>query len=53
MCAGEAPDLYSDIEMDSLVKGLKDKLESDNFEGDLSQYFANSEIYYPNFGPTF
>ncbi|ERL83968.1 hypothetical protein D910_08202 [Dendroctonus ponderosae] len=40
MSAGEAPDLYSDIEMDSLVKGLKDKLDSDNFEGDLNQYFA-------------
>ncbi|KAH1018946.1 hypothetical protein HUJ05_006621 [Dendroctonus ponderosae] len=42
MSAGEAPDLYSDIEMDSLVKGLKDKLDSDNFEGDLNQYFATN-----------
>uniref|UniRef100_A0AAR5P8V3 Dynein heavy chain coiled coil stalk domain-containing protein n=2 Tax=Dendroctonus ponderosae TaxID=77166 RepID=A0AAR5P8V3_DENPD len=42
MSAGEAPNLYSDIEMDSLVKGLKDKLDSDNFEGDLNQYFATN-----------
>lgn len=44
MSAGEIPDLYTDIEMDSLVKGLKDKFDSDNFEGDLNQFFANSTV---------
>lgn len=44
MSSGEVPDLYSDIEMDSLVKGLKEKLDSENFEGDLNQFFANSKL---------
>lgn len=44
MSAGEIPDLYTDIEMDSLVKGLKDKFDSDNFEGNLNQFFANSTV---------
>lgn len=44
MSAGEIPDLYTDVEMDSLVKGLKDKFDSDNFEGDLNQFFANSTV---------
>ncbi|CAG9772440.1 unnamed protein product [Ceutorhynchus assimilis] len=42
MSSGEVPELYSDIEMDSLVKGLKDKLDSENFEGELIQFFANN-----------
>lgn len=44
MSAGEIPDLYTDIEMDSLVKGLKDKFDSGHFEGDLHQFFANSTV---------
>jgi len=44
MSAGEIPDLYTDVEMDSLVKGLKDKFDSDNFEGNLNQFFANSTV---------
>ncbi|XP_066245842.1 cytoplasmic dynein 2 heavy chain 1 [Euwallacea similis] len=39
---GDVSDLFSDIEADSLVKGLKEKFDSANFEGDLHQFFANN-----------
>ncbi|XP_050308267.1 LOW QUALITY PROTEIN: cytoplasmic dynein 2 heavy chain 1-like [Anthonomus grandis grandis] len=42
MCSGEVSDLYSDIEFESIIKGLKDKSDTDNFEGDLTDYFANN-----------
>lgn len=48
MSAGEIPDLYTDIEMESLVKGLKDKFDSGNFEGNLHQFFANSTVLIPD-----
>ncbi|KAL1506398.1 hypothetical protein ABEB36_005769 [Hypothenemus hampei] len=40
--AGEVFDLYTDVEMESLLKGLKEKLDSENFEGSLSQFFVNN-----------
>ncbi|VEN39261.1 unnamed protein product [Callosobruchus maculatus] len=38
--ASEVPELYSTTELDSLVKGLKDDLERENFDGSLIQYFT-------------
>ncbi|XP_030763708.1 cytoplasmic dynein 2 heavy chain 1 [Sitophilus oryzae] len=42
MCSGFIPNLYSTTEMDVLVKGLKEKCDNENFEGDLHQFFANN-----------
>ncbi|CAH1986240.1 unnamed protein product [Acanthoscelides obtectus] len=38
--SSEIPDLYSTTELDSLVKGLKDDMERENFDGSLIQYFT-------------
>nr|CAI5869002.1 unnamed protein product [Callosobruchus analis] len=38
--SSEVPELYSTTELDSLVKGLKDDLEQENFDGSLIQYFT-------------
>lgn len=40
--SGEIPELYKTAELDSLVAGLKDELERENFEGTLIQFFIES-----------
>ncbi|XP_076274081.1 dynein cytoplasmic heavy chain beethoven isoform X2 [Rhynchophorus ferrugineus] len=42
ICSGFIPDLYTPMEMETLLKGLKDRMEMENFEGDLHQFFANN-----------
>lgn len=42
MLSGEAPGLYNSAEMDSLVAGLKDEAGYDSFDGNLIQFFAES-----------
>ncbi|XP_056634261.1 cytoplasmic dynein 2 heavy chain 1 [Diorhabda sublineata] len=38
--SGEIPGLYSTAELDSLVKGLKEQADRDNFDGNLTQYYS-------------
>uniref|UniRef100_A0A6P7FU93 Cytoplasmic dynein 2 heavy chain 1 n=1 Tax=Diabrotica virgifera virgifera TaxID=50390 RepID=A0A6P7FU93_DIAVI len=40
ICSGEVPGLYSSTELESLVKGLKEDSDRDNFDGNLTQYYA-------------
>ncbi|GLV36072.1 beethoven [Carabus blaptoides fortunei] len=40
LAAGEVPGLYTTSELDSLVVGLKDEADSDNFDGNTVQYFV-------------
>lgn len=40
MASGEVPGLYTSVEIDSLVKNLKDEAERFNFEGSLFEFFV-------------
>lgn len=42
--SGEIPELYKTAELESIVAGLRDELEKDNFEGSLVQFFTESKI---------
>lgn len=39
MSSGEVPGLYTNVELEALVKGLKEESDRRNFEGDLLQFF--------------
>ncbi|XP_060532310.1 cytoplasmic dynein 2 heavy chain 1 isoform X2 [Cylas formicarius] len=39
---GEAPDLYATTELEIIVKGLRERSNSENFEGDLIQFFYSN-----------
>ncbi|CAG9863949.1 unnamed protein product [Phyllotreta striolata] len=38
--SGEAPGLYQPAELDSIVKGLKEESDRENFDGSLIQYYS-------------
>lgn len=44
MLSGEAPGLYNSAEIDSLVAALKDEAGQENFEGNLLQFFTESNF---------
>ncbi|KAF5303585.1 hypothetical protein FQR65_LT08186 [Abscondita terminalis] len=39
LCSGEVPGLYSTAELESLIVGLKDQMEQENYEGCLTDFF--------------
>lgn len=43
--SGEIPELYKNAELESIVSGLRDEMERENYEGSLVHFFTESKNF--------